>query len=85
MQSVVLTEPETFELDERPRPEPGPDEVLVAIRHVGICGSDLHYYRHGRIGDFVVEDSLVLGHESAGEVIAVGSAVTDLAPGDEVA
>ena len=85
MRSIVLTEPETFELDERPRPDPDPDEVVVAIRHVGICGSDLHYYRHGRIGDFVVEDPLVLGHESAGEVVAVGAEVTDLAPGDEVA
>jgi L-iditol 2-dehydrogenase len=85
MRSVVLTDPETFELEERPRPEPGPEEVLVAIRHVGICGSDLHYYRHGRIGDFVVEDPLVLGHESAGDVVAVGADVDDLEAGDAVA
>jgi L-iditol 2-dehydrogenase len=85
MQSAVLTEPETFEFEDRPRPDPGPTDVLVAVGHVGICGSDVHYYRHGRIGDFVVENPLVLGHESAGEVVAVGEDVENLAPGDRVA
>jgi len=85
MRCAVLTDTETFALEDRPRPEPGPDDVLVAMRHVGICGSDVHYYRHGRIGDFVVESPLVLGHESAGEVVAVGSNVEDVAVGDEVA
>ena len=85
MQSAVLTEPETFEFEERPRPEPGPTDVLVAVGRVGICGSDVHYYRHGRIGDFVVENPLVLGHESAGEVVAVGADVEDVAVGDRVA
>lgn len=85
MRSVVLTEPEQFETVERERPTPGPDDVLVAITNVGICGSDVHYYRHGRIGEFVVESPLVLGHESAGEVVAVGENVTDHAVGDAVA
>ena len=82
MRTAVLKEPGRLEVEERPRPEPGPDEVLVAVGEVGICGSDLHYYEHGRIGDYVVESPLVLGHESAGEVVEVGANVPDLEPGD---
>ncbi|WP_424000531.1 NAD(P)-dependent alcohol dehydrogenase [Haloarcula salina] len=85
MRTAVLVEPTEFELEDRPKPSPGPDDVLVAVSDVGICGSDVHYYEHGRIGDYVVEDPLVLGHESAGEVVAVGENVTGLAAGDRVA
>ena len=84
MKSAVLTEPQEFELQDRPRPDPGPGEVLVAIRDVGICGSDVHYYERGRIGDYVVENSLILGHESAGEIVEVGDDVDGLAVGDRV-
>ncbi|MFD1514869.1 NAD(P)-dependent alcohol dehydrogenase [Halomarina rubra] len=84
MRAAVLTDPGEFELRERARPDPAPDEVLVRIRRVGVCGSDVHYYEHGRIGDYVVEDPLVLGHESAGEVVAVGEAVDSLEPGARV-
>lgn len=62
----------------------GPHDVRIAIRNVGICGSDVHYYAHGAIGDFVVREPMVLGHEAAGTVIAVGDAVTTLRPGDRV-
>jgi L-iditol 2-dehydrogenase len=85
MRVAVLTEPGEFDLRERPRPSPTPDEVLVAVREVGICGSDVHYYEHGRIGDYVVEEPLVLGHEAAGEVVAVGDRVESPAVGDRVA
>ncbi|MFD1600844.1 NAD(P)-dependent alcohol dehydrogenase [Halobellus rarus] len=85
MRTAVLVEPMEFELQDRGRPTLGPDEVLVAIRDVGICGSDVHYYEHGRIGDYVVEDPLVLGHESAGDVVEVGDDVTGLEAGDRVA
>jgi L-iditol 2-dehydrogenase len=85
MRTAVLTEPGQFAFEDRPRPSPGPDEVLVAVHDVGICGSDVHYYEHGRIGDYVVEEPLVLGHESAGEVVAVGEDVTSLDPGARVA
>ena len=51
---------------------PAPGEVLVRVASVGVCGSDTHYYDHGRIGRFVVESPLVLGHEAAGEVTEVG-------------
>ncbi len=58
--------------EERPVPVPGPSEVLVEVRSVGICGSDVHYFEEGRIGDFVVRAPLVLGHESSGVVVGRG-------------
>ena len=73
-----------IELEERAAPEPGPGEVLVDVRAVGVCGSDVHYYEHGRIGDFVVEEPMVLGHESAGVISAVGPGVIGLAVGQRV-
>ncbi|CAE6360969.1 unnamed protein product [Rhizoctonia solani] len=61
------------------------NEVLVEVKKTGICGSDVHYLTHGRIGDFVVNAPMVLGHESSGVVYKVGSKVKDLKPGDQVA
>jgi len=71
-------------LEERPVPEPGPGEVLVRIGSVGVCGSDVHYYDHGRIGPYVVDKPLVLGHEAGGEVVALGPDVDSLAVGQRV-
>jgi len=62
----------------------GPGDVRVAIRAVGICGSDVHYYQHGRVGPFVVREPMVLGHEAAGEIIEVGATVKHLSVGDRV-
>lgn len=62
-------------VENRPVPKPEPYQVLVAVEAVGICGSDVHYYEHGRIGDFVLEAPMVIGHESAGRVVAVGQNV----------
>lgn len=62
-----------------------PNDVRISFGAGGICGSDLHYYRHGRSADFVLSSPLVLGHEVSGTVAAVGSAVTGLLPGDKVA
>lgn len=84
MRVSVLTAPRTIELEDRPEPQPGPGEVLVRVAAVGVCGSDVHYYREGRIGPFVVEAPLVLGHEAAGEVVALGEGVTRRAVGDRV-
>ncbi|MDE2768210.1 MAG: NAD(P)-dependent alcohol dehydrogenase [Chloroflexota bacterium] len=67
-----------------PLPDPGPGEVLIRIRSVGVCASDVHYYEHGRIGRYVVREPLILGHEPAGEVVALGSGVDSLAEGDRV-
>lgn len=85
MKAAVMTAIEKVEIQERPVPVPKDNEVLVKIEHVGICGSDLHYYESGRIGDFIVEPPFVLGHEAAGTVVEVGKAVTDLKVGDRVA
>jgi D-xylulose reductase len=62
----------------------GRRDVRIAVRNVGICGSDVHYYEHGRIGPFVVRKPMVLGHEAAGTVIEVGAEVTTLKAGDRV-
>jgi L-iditol 2-dehydrogenase len=75
MRVSVLERPGRLSLQERPRPQPGPGEVLVAVRSVGVCGSDVHYFEHGRIGDFVVRQPLVLGHEASGRIAAVGPGV----------
>jgi len=85
MKALILKEKnklaiEDFESDERL----GPDDVRIGIKNVGICGSDVHYYLHGRIGDFVVEKPMVLGHEASGVVLEVGSKVKHLEAGDRV-
>jgi len=85
MRAVYLEGAGRFALKEVPIPEPGPREVLVAVKACGICGSDIHFYEHGRIGDFIVREPLVLGHEAAGEVVAVGREARDLRVGDRVA
>jgi L-iditol 2-dehydrogenase len=82
--AAVLTGPLEIVLEERPVPEPGPREVLVEVSAVGVCGSDVHYYEHGRIGSHVVRAPLVLGHESAGRVVAVGDAVSKHVVGDRM-
>lgn len=71
--------------EEREIPKVNEKEVLVKLEYVGICGSDLHYYETGRIGDYIVEPPFVLGHEPGGVVVEVGSEVTDLKVGDRVA
>ncbi|CAG5856764.1 unnamed protein product [Menidia menidia] len=83
--SVVLHSQGDLRLENRPVPEPGPNEVLLQMHSVGICGSDVHYWQHGRIGDFVLKKPMVLGHEAAGRVLKVGSAVKHLKSGDRVA
>ena len=67
------------------QPRPGPDEVLIQVRATGICGSDLHYYTHGKNGDFVPERPFILGHESAGEIVGSGSFAATLPLGSRVA
>lgn len=66
-------------------PTPGPGQCLVHVRATGICGSDVHFWKKGHIGDMVVKGENGLGHESAGVVIDVGPGVTRFKPGDRVA
>ena len=72
-------------IKEMPVPEPGPGEVLLRVRAVGICGSDLHYYREGGTGEATIKEPLILGHEFAAEVAALGPGVTGLQVGQAVA
>lgn len=85
MKALVLEEKLRLSLRaiELPR-KMGPQDVCIRIARVGICGSDVHYYKHGRIGPFEVKEPMVLGHEAAGTVIAAGDEVRDLNPGDRV-
>ena len=75
MRVAVLRSAGDIGVEQRPAPSPGRGEVLVRVGSVGVCGSDTHYYDHGRIGRFVVESPLVLGHEASGVIAAVGEGV----------
>jgi D-xylulose reductase len=85
MQAVVLEKPREIRLRDIALAETmGAHDVRVRIHTVGVCGSDVHYYQHGAIGPFVVREPMVLGHEAAGVVTAVGAEVTTLRVGDRV-
>ena len=74
-----------FRFIEQPDPEPGPGQIRVRVGSVGLCGSDLHYYSEGSIGDILCEYPMVLGHEPSGVVDKVGTGVTGFSRGDRVA
>jgi L-iditol 2-dehydrogenase len=85
MKVAMMNEPGRFDFEEKPIPEVKPGYVLVKLDYVGICGSDMHLFRHGFIGESYVTEPMVLGHEPAGTVAEVGEGVTDLKVGDRVA
>ena len=85
MQALVLERVRTLSLREIDLPQAvGPKDLKIKVDTVGVCGSDVHYYTHGKIGPFVVEAPMVLGHEAAGTVVEVGAAVSGFKPGDRV-
>ncbi|VXC97674.1 putative D-xylulose reductase [Burkholderia sp. 8Y] len=85
MEALVLEEARRISLRPFSLPQVvGPRDVRIRIHTVGICGSDVHYYQHGRIGPFVVNEPMVLGHEASGTVVEVGEEVTHLKAGDRV-
>ena len=83
MRACVVHGAGDLRIEDRATPEPGPGEITVAVAYGGICGSDLHYYHRGSVGDFHVREPMVLGHEVAGTVAA--SDVAGLAAGTPVA
>jgi L-idonate 5-dehydrogenase len=85
MRVCVLHAAEDLRLEERPVASLAPDQVRVRFGAGGICGSDLHYYYEGRVGDFALREPLILGHEVAGEVVEIGRAVARVRVGDRVA
>lgn len=85
MKALVLEEKGTLRLrDIQIEEQVGPNDVRIDLKVVGICGSDVHYFTDGRIGDFIVDAPMVLGHEASGVVVEVGSEVAHLNPGDRV-
>lgn len=83
--SAVLYGPRDLRIEARPTPDPAAHEVLVQVIAVGICGSDIHYYFDGRLGGWSVDSPMILGHETSGIVVALGSATSRHRIGDRVA
>lgn len=83
--AAVMTEIGRIDVRDVGEPSPGAREAIVRIEAVGVCGSDTAYFTTGRIGDWVVDGPLILGHETAGEVVAIGPEVTRVQVGDRVA
>jgi D-xylulose reductase len=84
--SFVLKKKDDLAFEETPIPTlQTPHDCLVEVKYTGICGSDVHYWTHGSIGKYVLEAPMVLGHESSGIIVEIGSAVTSLKKGDRVA
>lgn len=84
MKSCVLYGPKDLRIEEKPVPDPGPGMVRLRAGAIGICGSDIHYYHLGRVGDAVIREPMILGHEIAGIVDATGPGVDNLEIGDKV-
>ncbi len=85
MKAAVLDKPFSIEVRDVLIPEPKRNEALVKVYCIGVCGSDVHYYEHGKIGRYEVREPIILGHELAGEVVKVGEEVTEVSVGDRVA
>lgn len=83
--AAVMPELGVIEIRQLADPDPGPREAVVRMEAVGVCGSDTAYYTVGRIGDYIVDGPIILGHECSGQVVAVGSEVTRVKVGDRVA
>ncbi|HHU91137.1 MAG TPA: NAD(P)-dependent alcohol dehydrogenase [Clostridiaceae bacterium] len=85
MKAVYLEETKRIKIKDIQKPVPKAGEVLIKVDACGICGSDVHYWQHGRIGDFIVKEPMILGHEAAGTVVEIGSGVDNVKVGDIVA
>lgn len=83
--AIYMTGLKKMETREIPMPVPTEGQVVVKLEYVGICGSDVHYLEHGRIGNFIVDGDFILGHECAGVVVELGPEVKHLKVGDRVA
>ncbi|MCD6321637.1 MAG: NAD(P)-dependent alcohol dehydrogenase [Clostridiales bacterium] len=84
MKAAVLEKVGKIVIKDVEKPDVQPGHVLIKIDYVGICGSDVHYYEHGRIGDFIVKKPIILGHECSGSVEAIGDGTSGFSIGDKV-
>ena len=84
MKAAVLYKPMDMRIEEIEIPKISSNEVLIKMKRVGICGSDVHFYLHGRIASFIVKNPLILGHECSGEIVEIGHDVSNLKPGQKV-
>ena len=85
MKAAVLEEMKKISVQTIEVPMVAANEVLIRVHCIGVCGSDIHYYEHGRIGNYIVEKPIILGHELAGTIAQLGSEVTGFEIGDRVA
>ncbi|GAB2469500.1 MAG: L-idonate 5-dehydrogenase [Comamonas sp.] len=85
MEALVIHAPGDLRVESVPTPEPGPGQLLVRVRCGGICGSDLHYYQHGGFGTVRIQEPMVLGHEVAGVIEALGAGASGFAVGQRLA
>lgn len=85
MRAITAYAAKDLRIEDHPTPEPGPGQVLIRMERGGICGSDLHYYNHGGFGVVRLKEPMILGHEVAGEIAALGAGVADLSIGQRVA
>jgi L-iditol 2-dehydrogenase len=84
MKAAFINTDKELYLDDIPVPVPESDEVLIKLKYTGICGSDLHYYREGRVGDNIIRVPHILGHESSGEIVEIGKNINNFNIGDNV-
>lgn len=85
MKAAILDKPFSIGVMDVDIPDVKSDEALIKVYCIGICGSDVHYYEHGKIGRYEVKEPIILGHEVAGDVVKIGNQVTNVAVGDRVA
>ncbi|MFF0163494.1 L-idonate 5-dehydrogenase [Streptomyces sp. NPDC005263] len=85
MLGCVIHGQDDLRVEEVPVPSPGPGQALIAVRYGGVCGSDLHYWRHGGVGDFRLKEPMLLGHEVVGTVVSYGAGASGPAVGSAVA
>jgi L-iditol 2-dehydrogenase len=84
MKVAKMTAINKIEIVEMTQPVPADDEVLIRMKSIGVCGSDVHLYSEGKIGKFVVQTPYILGHEPSGEIVAVGTSVAGFQVGDRI-
>jgi L-iditol 2-dehydrogenase len=84
MRAAILKKAKQIEVQEVARPQIKNEEVLIRVKAVGVCGSDAHFYRDGRLAGWIVKEPLILGHECAGEIAQAGRSVEEFQVGDRV-